>query len=334
VLGSALSAVGNRIDSKFLTAFWLPAFVAVFGAFGIFAIIEGPSVVESWIYNLESVEQTIAVLFIILSISMIAFVLRALSRPIAEMFAGIALPRAVAEWSRQGQLRVKRKAMETFGRPSDPSVVAYGEDPTAKWINRVYPLADAETKPTLFGNVLAAAVEHPRLAYTMEGILWWPRLSPLAPGAFQDMLGGAQAPTMGLLNLSVIFTGLALGGGITLAIAGGHWTAAAVVVVGGLALARLCYRAAVSQASELASLLRVGFDLYRHDILRQLDIEIPTDIDAERALWRRLTVEMIGIDQPDQPAPAVPTSPEGAVEGGGKAAAESATSSAVRRPSP
>ena len=94
---------------------------------------------------------------------------------------------------------------------------------------------------------------------------------------------------------------------VTFVLAGGHWTAAIVVLFGGALLSRLCYRAAVSQAAEVASLLRVGFDLYRHDILRQMDLEIPVDIVAERALWLQLTAEMLG---PQEQPPAATGRPD------------------------
>jgi hypothetical protein len=165
----------------------------------------------------------------------------------------------------------------------------------------MFPLDDADVQPTLFGNVMATAAEHPRLAYSMEGHLWWPRLSPLVPDLFQEVLGGAQAPMMGLLNLSVVFTMLALIGAVVL-VAGGQWAVAIAVLVGGLILAWLCYRAAVSQAAELGSLLRVGFDLYRHEILRQMDQEVPDDLEAERALWVQLTTETLAIPPEIPPA--------------------------------
>jgi hypothetical protein len=37
--------------------------------------------------------------------------------------------------------------------------------------------------------VLATAAECPKQVYTSNGLLWWPRLAPLVPGSFQDMLG-------------------------------------------------------------------------------------------------------------------------------------------------
>ncbi len=303
MLTSALGALSDRLDSKFLTAYWLPAFVAVLGGFGIFTVLAGPEQLDHWINSLDSVEQSIAILFVVLVVSMLAFVLRALTRPIAAIFAGDALPRSVAAWSTRSQRTMKCRAAQVLaGDPNQPASAGSAEQ-TRQWLNRVYPLDDAEVRPTLFGNVLATAVEYPRLAYMMDGMIWWPRLSPLVPLEFQQMLGGAQAPMMSLLNLSVIFTALALGGAGVFALAGGHWIALIAVLLGGLLLSRLCYRAAVSQAAEVASLLRVGFDLYRHDILRQMDLEVPADLAAERALWRQLTTELLGSREQTSPAP-------------------------------
>ena len=110
MLVSALSTLGDRLDSKFLTAYRLPAFVAVLGAFGSLAVLVGAKQLDVWVSDLDSVEQTLAVVLIVLAITMIAFVLRALSRPIVKMFAGVALPRAVAEWSTRGQLAVSNRA--------------------------------------------------------------------------------------------------------------------------------------------------------------------------------------------------------------------------------
>ena len=156
--------------------------------------------------------------------------------------------------------------------------------------------------------MLATAAEHPRFVYAMEGGLWWPRLSPLVPTYFSDMMGGAQAPMMALLNLSIIFVALGLAAVVFLGLIGGQWLAAIVWLVVGSLLSRVCYRAAVSQAMELGSMLRVAFDLYRHEILTQMNLESPGDLTAERALWQRLTGELLA--DPYELALAVSDEPE------------------------
>jgi hypothetical protein len=309
VFASALSALSGRLDSKFLTAYWLPAFVAVLGGLGILAVLVGPEQMDAWVYELDSVEQTIGALILLLLMTMLAFVLRALSRPITVFFAGDALPLSMAEWSTRGQLRVRNKVAQRLGVTIGRTESISSARQQVQWLARSFPLDDTQMQPTLFGNVLAAASEHPWLAYAMAGGVWWPRLSPLLPSEFQDILAGAQAPMMGLLNLSVVFTALALGGAAVLGFVGANWPLAAVVLAVGLLLSWLCYRAGVSQAAELGTNLRVAFDLYRYDILSQLGLEHPADLTAERALWQRLTDQMLlGPEQPsvtgDDAAPA------------------------------
>jgi hypothetical protein len=135
----------------------------------------------------------------------------------------------------------------------------------------------------------------------MEGLLWWPRLSPVVPVDFQDMLGGAQAPMMALLNLSVVFAALAPLAAIVLGVGGRQWAVALGAAAGGLILARLCYRAAVSQAADVGNLLRVAFDLYRFSILDQLDKNHPGDPEEERALWHELTLEILALPNTTSP---------------------------------
>jgi hypothetical protein len=298
VLSSAISALSSRLDSKFLTAYWLPAFVAVLGGIGILGAMVGFPRVDAWLSARDSVAQSLSALVVLLLITMLAFVLRALTRPIVEIFGGTALPRGVAAWSTRGQLRVKTDSARLLGAASTrPESLAATRQATL-WLTQVFPQDDADMMPTLFGNILATAAEHPRRAYGMVGALWWPRLSPLLPSSFQELLGGAQAPMMGLLNLSVVFFALALVGAATLGLAGGQWAVAIAVLVGGVLLSRLCYRAAVSQAEDLGSMLRVAFDLYRSAILKQMGVEHPSDLAAERALWQQLTDQVLVL--PDQ----------------------------------
>jgi hypothetical protein len=294
VLSSALGALTDRIDSKFLTAYWLPAFVAGLGGLGILAVLVGPEQMDDWIYGLDSVEQSLAVLVLLLAITMLAFVLRALTRPITEIFAGQLLPRAVAEWSTRGQLAIKHKTEQILGPAPEGTGSDIPESQAVALLNPVYPRDDADTQPTLFGNVLAAAADHPWLAYAMRGTLWWPRLTPLLPSEFQSMMGGALAPMMSLLNLSVVFVALGIAALIVLGLYGGLWVAAIVWLVAGMIIAWFSYRAAVSQAAELGSMLRVAFDLYRYEILSQWNLDAPSDISEERTLWERLTNELLG----------------------------------------
>ncbi len=277
MLSSAFSALNDRLDSKFLTAYVLPAFVAVLGGFGLLAALAGLEHVTAWVYDLDSVKQSLAVIILVGTIVMVAFLLRALTRPVAILFVGSALPGPVAAWSTRRQRR-SRDLLERNGKKRS--------------VEPAYPRDPDEIQPTLLGNVLAAATDYPRLVYAMDGAFWWPRLTPLLPGSFQDSLGAAQAPMMGLLNLSVVFATLAFAALAVLGVAASHWTIAFVLFVAGLAASRLCYQGAAGQALELSSLIRVAFDLYRHEILAQMELAIPADLATERALWQHMSDEL------------------------------------------
>ena len=135
-------------------------------------------------------------------------------------------------------------------------------------------------------------------------MVWWSRLTPLLPGSFVDTLAGAQAPMMALLILSTVFCGLA----IVILILGAitaQWLVAGALVICSIVISWLGYRAAVSQAAEVSSMLRVAFDLYRYDILDQLGVDHPADLAAERALWPRLTREILGLPPEDAPVKTV-----------------------------
>ena len=83
-----------------------------------------------------------------------------------------------------------------------------------------------------------------------------------------------------------------VGSGI-LALGSTHWSDAVILLVGGLILSRLCYLAAVSQVAQVARLMQVAFDLYRHAILKQMDLTLPSNLKAERGLWNQLTHQVL-----------------------------------------
>jgi hypothetical protein len=63
---------------------------------------------------------------------------------------------------------------------------------------------------------------------------------------------------------------------------------ALIILAAGLVLSHLCYRAAVTQATELARTVWVAFDLYRSAILEHFHEERPATLEEERLLWQRL----------------------------------------------
>ncbi len=284
MLFSAIGSLGDRLDSRFITAYFVPAFIAILGTLWILVTAIGGERFAERIAELDSVEQAIGVALILLATLMLAHLLSGLARPIATMYAGRAFPGPVREWSIRSQLkaRLRNRASSIQGGRED----------------RLYPRNPADTQPTAFGNVLAATADYPRLLYAMDAFHWMPRLVPLLPTDFQSLLRSQETPMRGMLNLSLVFSYLAFLAVVVLGLMGSQELPALLALVIGLVLGQLCYRAAVAQATDLARTIWVAFDLYRYSILEQLREETPGDLETERALWTRLAARLHDLDGP------------------------------------
>jgi hypothetical protein len=282
MLISAVGAVSERLDSKFITAYFFPAFIAVLGtSWAIVTSMGGERFVER-IAGLDSVEQGILAALVLLLTMMVAHMLRTMARPIAQLFAGRAFPRLVMEPSLRGQL----KARSTARVGSD--MVSRGE--------RLFPLDAREMAPTAFGNVLAALADYPRLVYGMDSYHWWPRLLPLLPADFQELLRSLETPMRAMLNLSLVSLYLGCLTAIVLGLAEANLPVAVLSFVIGVVVAEVLYRAAVVQAIDLVRHIWVGFDLYRFQILEQLREQEPASLEEEHALWKRLSQRLRSLD--------------------------------------
>ena len=289
-----LSTLTEHIDTNFVISSWLPAFVAVMANLGFFSLLIGPDALAAWAYNLTEVEEFILLVIVLVVITMLALLFRALSFTIVAFFIGDALPRRVAEWAIRGQQRAQARALGSLGDGGtgthDPSLRAQ----VRRMLELRFPRDEAALRPTRLGNVLATAVEYPWLIYAMDGLLWLPHLAPLLPTYVSDPLDGAQSRLLGLLNLSLVCAILAVEEVLVLGVVAHHWAVAIGGAIVSMVVAWFCYRAAVNQALEVGGQLRVVFNLYRQEILKQLGLDIPANIEAERTLWQSLTSKLLG----------------------------------------
>jgi hypothetical protein len=93
-----------------------------------------------------------------------------------------------------------------------------------------------------------------------------------------------------------------------LGLIGSLWGTAVAVLGSGLLLSWICYRAAIRECDEAGRFRHAAFHLYRHEILKQMALEIPGDAETERALWQQLTAEIM---ERLVPVPGVVTTPDG-----------------------
>src|SRR6267143_719419 len=126
----------------------------------------------------------------------------------------------------------------------------------------------------------------------MDSVIWWPRLATLLPDTFNGRIDAGITPMYALLNLATLSVVGGLMGGVILAVLGDRLDLFLASLLGSFALARLCYYAALGAASGYGSLVRVAFDLYRAEILKQMRIELAPDRTHERALWQYLGLRL------------------------------------------
>ncbi len=150
------------------------------------------------------------------------------------------------------------------------------------------PLDRRRVMPTRMGNVFATIEEYPSVRYGMDGMFYWPRLIPVIPEEFNRMISNENVSFTFLLNLSLLSAvfGVAALAGVFLTDSG--WPLFGVGVVA-LGIFYALYRLATVALITMGELMKSSFDLYRHEILHRMQIEVPADIGEERQLWYTLT---------------------------------------------
>jgi len=269
MLGTFLDKLNVFFDRRFMIAYWSPIFIGSGLVAGLVAILIGPSSALGWWTGRTGTEQILLGVGALLVITVLAYLLEALTIPVVRLYEGYWPRGSLTNWACKMQKNRKAKSTDS---------AAYHN----------FPLDSDLVKPTQLGNVLVAAEEYPHQLYQLDAVLWWPRLATLLPETFRAQVDTALTPVLAMLNLSMMLTMLALGGGTAVLLANRLWWLFGAVFLGGLLLARLCYLAAVSQAVDYGESVRVAFDLYRHDILKQMHIPLPDNLFKERLLWELL----------------------------------------------
>lgn len=275
MLGTFIDKLSSLFDPSFILSHWAPAFVGVALSALLATILVGPGETAAWWDGRTSTVQAGLGLGGLLLITVSGYLLQSFSVPIVRNYEGYwpRLLRWLAVWSKAGQL----SDFESLRKAEAYDILHFR-----------FPQDKKRVMPTGLGNVLTAAEDYPEQVYGMNAPIWWPRLSALLPDALRGQIDAAVTPMLALINLSMIIGLLAAFGGVSVWLTDDRWWLLGAVLLGGLAAAWICYRAAVSQAVIYGDLVRVAFDLYRIEILKQMHIFVPDNYKAERQLWTAL----------------------------------------------
>ncbi len=189
-----------------------------------------------------------------------------------------------------------------------------------KNIERLYPLDTKLVMPTRFGNILLTSELYPEEKYAMNSLALWTRLSQVLPSHYKDMLEEKNNQMIFLLNSSLLsycisFVAFSVGifglpcqifvGANICSFPSSHQPFYArgflqispiefiVIGITFLLLGYLVYCLSIPATEGFGLLIRSGFDLYKFDLLHQMNYSIPKNSEQEKNLWRRISEYMI-----------------------------------------
>lgn len=270
-----LDKLSSLFDKRFLIAYWGPLLIGLALSVAVWSTQAGATAAGAWWDAQSATQQLLFMLGVLLAVTVLAFVLQAFTVPLVRLYEGY-----WPSWLRrleQHCIAVEKARRDRLHDAGDRRAALYS-----------YPSEERLVRATRLGNTMTAAEEYAWSVYRADAIIWWPRLTAILPDTLRGQLDGAFTPVVALLNLCTILLLWAVGGGGWLLRQGGDPWLFVLVFGGGLLLAWLCSRAAITQAEEYGDLVRTAFDLHRRDLLQQLCLSLPEDLYREQRLWTKL----------------------------------------------
>ena len=252
------------------------------------------------------------VIFIIV-ITVIAYVLQIITRPIFLIFEGYwsdLIPNQVPRiyyYVKKFEDRFRKKKRDQWRSLRD-QFEQLGEgtitDPDRYRIlhnilSTQFPPREEEILPTYFGNYLLSAEKYASLTYGMDVIFWWPRIWLILSDAEREEIEETLTPIITLLNAifflvigaiwTVFFIIMQI---VNTAKFSSHtvWTAGCeiFVLLGLVGIIYALYQFAIMQTLPYGDNIRAVVDLHRFDLLKSLHQKMPPDIKEEKTSWKKL----------------------------------------------
>ena len=162
-----------------------------------------------------------------------------------------------------------------------------------------FPPKPGRILPTRLGNTISAFEYHPFLRYRINATLLWPHMVPiLDKNGFASYVEREKSAFDFLLNLLVIIAclGLECAGLAALLLAPVWlvWTGLAVLLI------FLGYEVLIINAVYWGDMVKVAYDLYRHDLREALLLPRPDSLEHEQELWEAVS-KFLGTDPAYKP---------------------------------
>lgn len=268
-----LDKLGGLFDSRFIVTFWMPVFLFTIVLLAETALLYDPAGLLLWWEGSSATLKSLMGVALLIAVTVLAYVLQTFAYPLVSLYAG-EWP-SLLNWFKNWAVARQQCAFDKIS--DDEEAYYYNFSPNPKRI-----------QPTRLGNVLTAAYDYPLKVYGIDAPIWWSRLTPVMPESFRNQVDNALMPLLTMVNLCTLSViGTFIGGLILMWLDRREWLF--VLFLGsGLLWARVCYSAAVIQAGNYGVQIRVGFDLYREALLKQMRVPLPDTGKEEYDRWRAL----------------------------------------------
>jgi hypothetical protein len=291
----AIMPPGTLISPRLFRIGYLPAYAATaFLLSLIWAGAPGRPVIFARAWRTADHVGVVGLVLLVLVITMITAVLQPLQASMVAVLEG-GFPRWLgAGFARRSQLWRKRRLERSIQAKVDRAA-ALECDPASRaqyealvgeagvasaFLRSRFPAAEHLVRPTSLGNALAAIADDAGAAYGLDTVVAWPRLYPVLGDQVRAMVDDLRDSLDASARLTV--TGM-LTGAATIALLAGHSGWRTLLALIPFAVAALAYSGAIRAAVVYGTAIRIGFDLYRFDMLQALHLEVPRREGAEQA---------------------------------------------------
>ena len=292
MIPDAIKEITGLLDRRFLVYVYLP----VIGFFLALAAVWSAThqglarTLDNW-RDRGTLQQILAAAAILVACFVVATIFAAMLTALTRLYEGYWTWPPLKWLAAQGRGWHQRRVRTN-------EVQLHGLYPSRNEIDQVM--------PTLLGNVLKEAERYPADRYGINSLVIWPRLYELFPTNYLEAIAGTRAELEFLLLIATLSASFGVTTGIYFIVIGTAWWLFLLCLWGGFAFAWVCYRGAVSTAQLCGIQVKVGFDLYRESLARQLGLPTPATVESETTVWEQVNdflYQGVPPTSPDRPTP-------------------------------
>lgn len=252
-----------------------------------------------WMGHWEAMPDAFKPLVLLLPAALIGLLTLILNPALLSVYGGLIGDRIwpLGRWRRRMQeryaARVRRITAidEELARVGHNAALAQEADELTYTNRLCYPPDEQQVVRTALGNALLAIEHYPARMYGMHHRTLWPRLLAVVPADLIAAVDRARLLLDLVVNLSLVCLLLGLDV-LIVVVQTQRWELLAGVLGAGI-LAYLTYRLAVPAAIAWGQQVKAVYDLYRRELLVQMELPPPPTLAEEKALWVQVSQFMM-----------------------------------------